>query len=446
MFSKFLPDYYLPSSLDLCPAFFLQKGIRAIISDIDNTLVTYDDAEPTDAVYTWLKALERAGICVLFVSNNNHERVATFNASLGYYATAKSHKPGKKAMEAAISAAMKRCACTRDEICMLGDQIFTDVYAAKKCGLRAILVPPIRDKRDPFTRFKRLLERPILRKFRKLQAKSAPLHFAVLGDPIAHSRSPLLHKTLGDLCGISLTYEAIRTGQDELAHRMQALKEAGYCGFNCTMPLKTDAFLFSTKTGEAAQSLQTVNTVTPLQNGFFGDTTDGLGFVNALRHHGVDPKGKKVVLLGAGGAARSVCDALLIEGAELCVLNRTQKQCGAVLAQVLTDASLKAACADCDILVQATSLGMEGQADFSDLSFVDTLPAHAVVADLVYHPLETSLLAYAKARGLFTVDGLWMLLFQGIASFTIWHGIAPNKEIASKTYDVLRQSFEDERK
>ncbi len=446
MLSKFLPDYYLPSSLDLSPAFFLQKGIRAIISDIDNTLVTYDDAEPTAAVYAWLKALENAGICVLFVSNNGHERVATFNASLGYYATAKSHKPGKKAMESAISAAMEQCACARDEICVLGDQIFTDVYAAKKCGLRAILVPPIRDKRDPFTRFKRLLERPILRKFRKLQAKTAPKHFAVLGDPIAHSRSPFLHKTLGDLCGISLTYEAIRTGQEELAPRLQALKEAGFYGANCTMPLKTDAFSLSTKTSGAAQSLRTVNTLTLLPDGLFGDTTDGLGFVNALRHHGIDPDGKKVVLLGAGGAARSVCDALLSQGADVRVLNRTQKQCGAVMAQVLTDASLKSACADCDILVQATSLGMAGQADFSDLSFVDALPAHATVADLVYHPLETSLLAYAKARGLFTVDGLWMLLYQGIASFTVWHGMAPSKEIASKTYDILRQSFEDERK
>ncbi len=439
MFNKLLPDWYLPSSIALSPAFFLQRGIRAIISDIDNTLVTYDDPEPTQAVSLWLKALADAGIKVLFVSNNDHRRVETFNASLGYYATAKSGKPSRRAILAAIDAS----GCDKSEVCMLGDQIFTDVYAAKRCGIRAILVPPIRDKRDLFTRFKRLCERPVLRAYRKKQAKEAPLHFAVLGNPIAHSRSPLLHTTLSQLCGVPLTYEAICTTQAELPERLAQLRAQGYCGVNCTMPLKTDAFGLCTVTTDASRQLESVNTVSIYDSGFFGTTTDGIGLIRALAHHGVDVNGKKAVLLGAGGAARSVAHALIAHGASVTILNRTEKMCGDLPARCMTKESLADACHDCELLIQATSLGMAGQADFEDLSFLDILPSHAVVADLVYHPLQTSFLREAQARSLTTVDGLWMLLYQGIEAFTVWSGVVPNREIAQKTYQVLLQSFQE---
>ncbi len=439
MFDKLLPDWYLPSSLALSPAFFLQRGIRAIISDIDNTLVTYDDPEPTEALSRWLKDLADAGIKVLFVSNNSHRRVEVFNASLGYYATAKSRKPSRRAIQAAIDAS----GCDKSEICMLGDQIFTDVYAAKRCGIRAILVPPIRDKRDPFTRFKRLCERPMLRAYRKRKAKEAPKKFAVLGDPIAHSRSPLLHATLAKFCDVSLTYEAICTTQAELPERLTQLRAQGYYGFNCTMPLKTDMFSQCTMKSEASRRLESVNTVSIYENGFFGTTTDGIGLIRALKHHGVDVGGKKAVLLGAGGAARSVADALIAHGASVTVLNRTEKMCGDLMAQKMTQESLASALQDCDLLIQATSLGMAGQSDFEDLSFVDILPPHAVVLDLVYHPLQTSLLQAAQGRGLLTVSGLWMLLYQGIEAFTVWCGVIPSREVTEKTYQVLLQSFEE---
>ncbi len=438
MFSKFLPDYYLPSSLDLTPAFFLQKGIRAIISDIDNTLVTYDDPAPTQRVSKWLESLREADIQVLFVSNNDHARVEKFNENLGYYATAKSKKPSRRSIQMAIDA----CGLEKEAICMLGDQIFTDVYAAKKCGIRAILVPPIKDKRDPFTRFKRLLERPILRKFRKLQEKKPPLHFAVLGDPVAHSRSPLLHSTLSRLCNIPLTYEAISTNEAELPARLEQLQKAHYTGVNCTMPLKTEAFALCSYHTLVGKSLQSVNTITFCPDGYFGDSTDGIGFLHALAHHKIDVAGKKVILLGAGGAARSVCDALCSAGALVQIFNRSEKMCGTVKAQILTPDALTKACADCDLLVQATSLGMAGQGEFEDLSFIDALPPHAVVADLVYNPLQTALLARTQARSLATIDGLWLLLYQGIASFTSWCGVTPSTEIATQVHDLLTQSFQ----
>jgi HAD superfamily phosphatase (TIGR01668 family) len=437
MFSKFLPDYYLPSSVELTPAFFLQKGIRAIISDIDNTLVTYDDPTPTKRVSEWLESMRLAGIQVLFVSNNNRARVEKFNAELGYYATAKSKKPSRRAIQAAIDAS----GLPKEAVCMLGDQIYTDIYAAKKCGIRAILVPPIKDKRDPFTRFKRLLERPILRKIRKLQAKKPPLHLAVLGDPVAHSRSPLLHATLSRLCKIPLTYEAIRTNEAELPARLEQLRQAGFIGVNCTMPLKTEAFALCDRRSQSCSTLQSVNTITLCPDGFFGESTDGIGFLRALAHHKVDIAGKKIVLLGAGGAARSVCDALLSAGALVQVFNRSEKMCGTMQAQILTPDALKEACADCDLLVQATSLGMAGQGDFDDLSFLDALSPHAVVADLAYNPLQTALLQKAQSCGLATIDGLWLLLYQGIASFTSWCGVAPSPEIAAQVHDVLKESF-----
>ncbi len=443
MIKTFLPHLITARSIALPPAFFLSKGIQGLILDIDNTLVTYDDPTPTPEVAAWFDRLQKAGIRVAFVSNNSHERVRVFNENLGYYATGKSKKPFKKGVLRAIEA----LGLPKDRIALMGDQVFTDVCAGRRCGLFTILVPPIKDKTDLFTRCKRVLERPVLRAYRKALSKKAPVKLAVLGSPIAHSRSPLLHSTLGKLCGLPLTYEAIDTPQSALAERVKELQAKGYLGWNCTMPLKTDMAATVHAKSEAAARLDSVNTVLSLEDGtLYGDTTDGNGILGTLAHHGIDPKGKNVVLLGAGGAARSVADALLGAGAKLQVLNRTPKTFDGMEAKELTPVALQAACRTCDILVQTTSLGMAGKEDFSDLSFLEALPAHAFVIDAVYHPLKTTLLRRSEALGLSYADGLWMLVYQGICSFTAWTGIAPDRKTAQILHEVLAKSLETEEK
>ena len=159
----FLPNDYKETYLEYTPKYLSSLGKKALLCDIDNTLVTYDDPVPTEALCKWLSEMKAAGITVGFISNNSKERVERFNESLGLFAVPKACKP----LGGGMRRFMRETGFQRKEIAHLGDQIFTDTYAAKRLGMRAYTVPPIRDKRDPFTRFKRLLERPVYRAYRR---------------------------------------------------------------------------------------------------------------------------------------------------------------------------------------------------------------------------------------------------------------------------------------
>lgn len=164
IFEKILvPDRMCGNFRDVTPGLLKSLGIRYLICDIDNTLVTYDDAVPTDSVCSWLHMMYRSGIKVGFVSNNDPERVELFNKELEYTAYAKAGKPFIKKLKLA----MAEMGAEPKETAFLGDQLLTDAAAGNRAGLYTFIVPPIKDKRDPFTRFKRVLERPYIRKYRK---------------------------------------------------------------------------------------------------------------------------------------------------------------------------------------------------------------------------------------------------------------------------------------
>ncbi len=166
MFARWMPDAYFAHFYEITPEYLLANGIRALILDIDNTLVTYDDPVPTPQVCAWLEALRAAEIRFSFVSNNHRARVETFAQNTGcHFFAYDSHKPRCGALRRAMQAMQAGAGCT----CAVGDQIFTDLWAARGAGIRMILVPPIKDRRDPLTKGKRLLEKPILRAFRKRQ-------------------------------------------------------------------------------------------------------------------------------------------------------------------------------------------------------------------------------------------------------------------------------------
>lgn len=167
MLSKFIPDGHFPTYAALTPALLREAGVRVLLLDIDNTLAPYEVPVPDDALRAWFAALGEAGIRVAFVSNNNRARVELFNRDLGYPAYPRAGKPSRRSLRRALS----DLGAVPSEAALLGDQIFTDVYAAKRLGLHAYTVPPIRDKRDPFTRFKRLLERPVYRAYRRREAE-----------------------------------------------------------------------------------------------------------------------------------------------------------------------------------------------------------------------------------------------------------------------------------
>ena len=160
----FVPEYYF-DRFDLASAEFLEKiGIRGVILDVDNTLEPYEHPLPGDHVVAWLESLREKGIRCAIVSNNNRERIELFNKDIGLPYYAKAGKPFKKN----VLRAMADIGTTKEETILMGDQVFTDVWAAHNAGIKAILVPPINDKKDLLTRFKRWLERPVLNKYRSL--------------------------------------------------------------------------------------------------------------------------------------------------------------------------------------------------------------------------------------------------------------------------------------
>lgn len=164
LFEKLLmPDEMYDSFCEITPEHLASLGIKYIFSDIDNTLATYDDPTPPDKVLDWISEMDKKGIKVAFVSNNNEERVARFNEKTGLVAYSKARKPliGK------LRKAMSDLGAERGNSLLLGDQLLTDAAAGRRAGMYVIIVPPIKDKLTPFFRFKRKIEAPYIRKFKE---------------------------------------------------------------------------------------------------------------------------------------------------------------------------------------------------------------------------------------------------------------------------------------
>ncbi len=159
----FYPDYRFSKFDDVSAEFLLSIGVKAVLLDIDNTLEPYENPMPSERVINWLASLSSNGIKAGIVSNNEEERVALFNKELGLTAYSKAGKPFKKK----LLLTMETLGVSPSETIFMGDQVFTDVWAAHNAKIRAILVPPIKDKKNFITKFKRMLEKPILKSFEK---------------------------------------------------------------------------------------------------------------------------------------------------------------------------------------------------------------------------------------------------------------------------------------
>ena len=156
-----VPDYMFATFDEITPAFLQSIGVRVLLIDIDNTLAPYEQPDPDERILAWFAELEKNGIRAALVSNNHAPRVERFNKPLGLIAYPDSGKPFRGTLERA----MKELGVTHAETAMLGDQLLTDCFAGKHIGLRAIIVPPIKDRTNLFFRFKRFLERPFIRKY-----------------------------------------------------------------------------------------------------------------------------------------------------------------------------------------------------------------------------------------------------------------------------------------
>lgn len=264
----------------------------------------------------------------------------------------------------------------------------------------------------------------------------------VTGYPITHSRSPLLHGYWLEHYGIDGAYGREEVPAVEAAAFYRGLGERGYVGCNVTLPNKEIAFSVLDEADESAAALGAANTLWLEGGRLHGANTDGYGFLANLDAGapGWDEQRRMVVVLGAGGASRAVVHALASRGfARIILANRTLSRAEAVAApygeqvRPLPLGDVGQVLADADVVVNCTSLGMKGS-DPLDLDLAP-LPPRAVVTDIVYVPLKTPFLRAADARGLRTVDGLGMLLHQGVPGFERWFGVRP--EVTVGLRDLL---------
>lgn len=267
----------------------------------------------------------------------------------------------------------------------------------------------------------------------------------VIGDPVAHSLSPLLHQAMIDQTGAAYRYDVRTVRPEELPAFVRWAKDGGCAGFNVTMPHKEAILPLLDEVDATAASCGAVNTVCIREGRAIGHNTDGTGFLDSLAGQGFYPQGRTVLLLGAGGAAKAVGHALAAAGAgRIIVCARRLERAAALAAQlpgcgegiVLAQDAIQQAAAACDLLVNATPLGMAGSPAFARLDFLQAMPPHAVVYDLVYHPRRTALLEAAARQGLRTVGGIDLLIRQAVRAFTFFTGETPD---TAALYDALRE-------
>lgn len=247
----------------------------------------------------------------------------------------------------------------------------------------------------------------------------------VIGWPVRHSLSPAIHNAAYRALGLDWVYLAFPVPPGAVTAALAGARALDLAGLSVTMPHKAAVAAVVDVCTADAVALRAVNSVRRDGDRLVGDNTDGAGLVDSLRiDSGVDPAGRRVVVVGAGGAARAVVRALARAGAaQVGVLNRNDGRArdAAALAGELGTVATPSDLGGADLVVNATPVGM---GDDDGIPFdPDVVPAHAVVVDLVYHPLRTRLLAQAEARGLQTVDGLGMLVHQAARQFTSWTGV-----------------------
>lgn len=259
----------------------------------------------------------------------------------------------------------------------------------------------------------------------------------VIGHPIKHSKSPLIHNHWIEKYGLSGDYKAIDIAPENLKDGVQKLVDEGYAGFNVTIPHKQEIFKLCADVDDTARAIGAVNTVVVRNGVLHGTNTDAFGFIENVRQsaYGVDFVHRPAVVLGAGGAARAIVYGLIEAGAgQIIILNRTADKAKDV-AEINTDIVRVAPweartemLRDCGLLVNTTSLGMTGKDALEiDLSY---LPEDATVSDIVYAPLMTDLLQQARARGNQIVTGIGMLLHQARPAFEKWFGVLPDVDEA----------------
>ncbi len=281
----------------------------------------------------------------------------------------------------------------------------------------------------------------------------------LIGWPIAHSLSPVMHNAAFDSLGLDYHYTLLPTKPDDLETLLTNFASRGFVGGNITMPHKQAVMSYLDEISEDARSIGAVNTIHVQDGKMIGHNTDWVGFLNALLEARHNPAGMNVAILGAGGAARAAIFALAGAGvAQIIVINRTVSRgeqltdemarvfpACQITFQPLEPETLQAVPNDVDLVVNATSVGMEPQDGLSVWPDQIPIPTKAIYYDVIYKPSQTHFLQRAEAAGRPTLNGVGMVVHQGVAGFKIWTGKEPPVETMwQSVLDVLGTAKNDE--
>ncbi|MEF7563388.1 shikimate dehydrogenase [Bacillus infantis] len=260
--------------------------------------------------------------------------------------------------------------------------------------------------------------------------------FAVIGDPIGHSMSPAMHNDLFAIYGLDACYVPLKVRREDLGDAVKGLRAIGVAGFNVTVPHKTEIMPFLDEIDQLAEAIGAVNTVLNKDGKLIGYNTDGEGYVRGLASEVPDFSRKKILIAGAGGAAKAIYYTLAQKGVQaIDICNRTAAKAEALADKcpfpVRTDAlgfqQAEEKLAEYDIIIQTTPIGM--LPDVNALPFgLYNLKAGAFVSDIIYNPLETKFLREAKNKGASIQNGLGMFVCQGALAFERWTGTFPDTD------------------
>jgi shikimate dehydrogenase len=265
---------------------------------------------------------------------------------------------------------------------------------------------------------------------------------AIIGDPVQHSLSPVIHNAAFNELGLNLVYVAFNVGVTELKDAILGAKTLGIHGLNITMPHKHSVMNYLDKINMTAKNIGAVNTILNKNGILIGYNTDGAGAMLALKENGICTEEKKLVLLGAGGAAKAIAYQAAQEVEELVILNRTVEKAkqlakilhsfnAKVIGKMLSNNVLYKELTTANILVNATSVGMYPDNNNSPVPS-DLLTSDLCVMDIIYNPLNTKLLNDAKYAGAKTITGVDMLIYQGAVAFEIWTKCTAPVEVMKK--------------
>lgn len=273
----------------------------------------------------------------------------------------------------------------------------------------------------------------------------------LMGDPVEHTLSPVIHNTISEILGLNNVYVPFHVKKEGLAKAVEGAFQLNILGLNVTVPHKNDVIASLCSVSDEGLAIGAVNTLVRTENGYRGYNTDMLGLTREIKSYGIELEGRKVIILGAGGAARAVAYMCMAEKAsEIYILNRTLEKATEIaehmnsfFGQQTIKAMKLSDWRELEgkyIVIQSTSIGLKPDNDRAVIEDEDFYRIIDTGVDLIYSPFETKFMKLCRKNGAKAYNGLKMLLYQGIIAYELWNDISVSEEVADQVYEVLEKN------